>query len=39
MFFAERIDLGTDLIADVTCSLQALLVRAGEFRRVVKRPV
>src|SRR5436190_24396510 len=39
MFFAERIDLGANFIANATCFLQALLVRAGEFRRIVKRPV
>ncbi len=39
MFFAERIDPGTDLIADATCSLQSSLVRPGEFGRIVKRPV
>src|SRR5882762_7997987 len=39
MFFAERIDLGTNLIANATCSLQTLLVCAGEFRRIGKRPV
>src|SRR5437867_1591443 len=39
MFFAERIDPGTDLVADTTGSLQPLLVSTGEFGRIVKRPV
>src|SRR3954453_14440098 len=39
MFFAERIDLGANLIANATRFLQALIVRASEFRRIIERPV
>ena len=39
MFVAERIDPGTDLIADSTCPLQAFLVGPCEFGRIVKWPV
>jgi hypothetical protein len=39
MFFAERIDPGTNLIANATRFLQAFFVSAGEFGRIVKRPV
>jgi len=35
----KRIDLAANLIANATRFLQALLVRAGEFRRIVERPV
>jgi len=39
MFFAERIDLGANLIANATCSLQAFLVCPREFRRIVEWPM
>src|SRR6266545_6224123 len=39
VFFAERIDPGTNLIADSACSCQPFLVRAREFGRIVERPV
>src|SRR5205814_9736191 len=39
MFFADRIDLAAHLLANATRFLQALLVRAAEFRKLVERPV
>jgi len=39
MFLAERIDPGVDLVAHVTGFLQSFRVRAGELRRIIKRPM